>query len=200
MDNYAKLTTDNLNRLRERSMEDLARALPAEIEDHQVAFNAFGRKCLLSSQGIFLDDKPETGVVGILISLYALHADPQPQILEPFKAFKEFPDSMPYAGAFVSHTENILVPHVPRIEAAQQAIFITLDGRENDTAASGDFSFVVRPLPKICLCYIFYHADEDFPASVTCLYSSNANEFMPIDGLADVGEYTSRRILELVSS
>ena len=200
MDNYAKLITDNLNRLRDRSIEDLARSLPADIEEDRVAFDAFGHKCHLSSQGIFLDEKPETGVVGILISLYALHAGPQPPILEPFKAFKEFPDSMPYAGAFVSHTENILVPHVARIESAGPRIFKNLDGRKNDTAASGDFSFVVRPLPKIYLCYIFYHADEDFPASVTCLYSNNADQFMPIDGLADVGEYTSRRILELVSS
>jgi hypothetical protein len=33
---------------------------------------------------------------------------------------------------------------------------------------------------------------------VVCLYSSNANRFMPMDGLADVGEYTSKTILELV--
>ena len=40
--------------------------------------------------------------------------------------------------------------------------------------------------------------DEDFPASVTCLYSANAHRFMPTDALADLGEYTSRRILELI--
>jgi hypothetical protein len=33
---------------------------------------------------------------------------------------------------------------------------------------------------------------------VTCLFSTNANRFMPMDGLADVGEYTSRTILEMV--
>ncbi len=200
MDNYARLIADNLQRLGSRPMEDLARALPAEIEAGRAAFDAFGRRCRLSSRGVFLDGKPETGVIGILISLYALHAAPEPHVLEPFKAFKEFPDSMPYAGAFVSHTENILVPHVAAIEAARPRILEALGGRDNDTAASGDFSFVVRPLPKICLCYIFYHADEDFPAAVTCLYSNNADAFMPIDGLADVGEYTSRTIRGLVSS
>lgn len=39
--------------------------------------------------------------------------------------------------------------------------------------------------------------DEEFPASVTCLYSNNARMFLPIDGLADVGEYCSK-ILELI--
>ena len=46
--------------------------------------------------------------------------------------------------------------------------------------------------------YIFYEADADFPASVTCLFSCNANRFLPMDGLADVGEYTSRKIVALL--
>jgi hypothetical protein len=64
---------------------------------------------------------------------------------------------------------------------------------------SGDIAFRVMPLPKIALCYIFYEADEDFPASATCLFSANANDFMPMDGLADTGEYTSRKILQLLT-
>jgi len=198
MDNYTRLIVNNLNRLQKRSLDDLARALPADIEGDRAVFKAFGKQCRISPQGIVLGGTPETGVSGILISLYALHANPQLQVLKPFKSFKEFPDSMPYAGAFTSHTENILVPQVARIEAARQRILEVFDGRDADAAGSGDFSFIVHPLPKISLCYIFYHADEDFPPAVTCLYSNNASEFMPIDGLADVGEYSSRKILELV--
>jgi hypothetical protein len=41
-------------------------------------------------------------------------------------------------------------------------------------------------------------ADDEFPASVTCLFSSNANQFMPAIGLADVGEYTSKKMLSLM--
>ena len=62
----------------------------------------------------------------------------------------------------------------------------------------GDFAFTLFPLPKIALCYIFYEADEDFPASVKCLFSNNANQFLPVDGLADVGEYTSKKIMDLI--
>ena len=119
-------------------------------------------------------------------------------MLEPLKAFKEFPDSAPYVGAFASHTEQILVPAVDRIKARTDRIIKRLDGQSAPASVSGDFTFVVRPLPKIFLCYIFYEADEDFPPSVTCLYSCNANRFMPMDGLADVGEYTSKTILEMI--
>jgi hypothetical protein len=138
------------------------------------------------------------GVIGILLSLYAMNASTEAPLLEPLKAFKEFPDSAPYVGAFASHTEQILVPVVPRIKLKAGLIMAQLSGVAAPSSVSGDFAFVVRPLPKIFLCYIFYEADEDFPPSVTCLFSSNANHFMPMDGLADVGEYTSKTILELV--
>lgn len=197
MDNYARIIRDNLQRLYDELPQQLEKFLPAVREGDRFLFKAFGEPCEITPQGIVVCEKPETGVTGILISLYALHANRSPQILEPLKSFKDFPDSMPYVGAFASHTENILVPHVTRIEAAQKRILETLDGEDAAAVGSGDFSFLVRPLPKISLCYIFYHADEEFPASVTCLFSGNALDFMPIDGLADVGEYTSRKILNL---
>jgi hypothetical protein len=117
----------------------------------------------------------------------------------PFRAFKEFTDSMPYAGAFATHTEQVLVPHVAEIKPNMKNIFRALKGEDAPAGTAGDFAFVLYPLPKIALCFIFYEADEDFAASVTCLYSSNADRFMPIDGLADVGEYTAKKIIGLVT-
>jgi hypothetical protein len=78
-----------------------------------------------------------------------------------------------------------------------EKIKTALSGIDILSAVGGDFSFVVHPLPKIALCYIFYDADEDFPASVTCLFSNNAHLFLPVDGLADTGEYTSKKIIEI---
>jgi hypothetical protein len=87
---------------------------------------------------------------------------------------------------------------VPKIEVSRSIILEAMTGEDTSGSNSGDFSFQVRPLPKITLRYIFYRADEDFPASATCLLSHNARQFIPLDGLADTAEYTSRRILELV--
>jgi hypothetical protein len=197
-DNYAKIIKDNLKRLYENFPEDLARGLPSERDGDSFLFDTFGEKCELRPDGIFLNEVQQTGVIGILISLYALHAGPEPSMLEPLKAFKDFPNSMPYAGAFVSHTQQILVPHVDKIQKARDQIMANLLGCEAPASVKGDFSFIVYPLPKIALCYIFYEADDDFSASVTCLYSNNALSFLPIDALADVGEYTSRKIIGLI--
>ena len=197
-DNYAKIVQGNLKRLYESFPEDLERTLPAERNKDSFLFHAFGEKCELRHGGIFLSHIQQTGVIGILISLYALHTRPEPTILAPLKAFKDFPNSMPYAGAFVTHTQQILVPHVERIEKTKDQIMANLSGRKAPAGVEGDFSFIVYPLPKIALGYIFYEADDEFSASVTCLYSNNALSFLPIDALADVGEYTSRKILDLI--
>ena len=196
--NYAKIVQDNLDRLYGHLPEDLAKNLPGVQEDQRYIFTAFGEKCTIEPKRITLGQKESSPVLGILLSLYALNACPDVCIPFPLKSFKEFPDSMPYAGAFTTHTEHPLAPYVSGIRDAAQKISRSLNGGEVPPDTGGDFALVVYPLPKIALCYIFYEADEDFPASVTCLFSNNANRFMPIDGLADVGEYTSRKILSLI--
>lgn len=196
-DNYARIVHSNLERLYLNLPPDLARKLSARQSGECFEFDAFGAKCEIRPDGILLDTERQDGPVGILLSLYALGAQSELCLPEPFKAFKDFPDSMPYAGAFVTHTQQIIVPYVEDIEKNHGGIMKNLRGRAAPAGVGGDFAFVVYPLPKIALCYIFYMADDDFPASVTCLYSSNARQFLAVDALADVGEYTSKKILDL---
>lgn len=198
-DNYDKIVLNNLEKLYKNLPADLAGNLPGKKEGDCFELQAFGENCVIAPDGIQWGEGEVPSVMGILLSLYALNACPDKCIQAPFKAFKELPDSMPYVGAFATHTEQVLAPHASRIRDKVPEIMEALRGGDAPAEVGGDFSFVVYPLPKIALCYIFYEADEDFPASVTCLYSNNAHRFLPVDGLADVGEYTSRKILQLIS-
>jgi hypothetical protein len=198
-DNYAKIVQDNLNRLFDNLPKDLANNLPGKQDGSRFVFDAFGEKCVIEPKIIKLGEEDHASAFGILISLYALNACSEICIPSPFRSFKEFPDSMPYVGAFTTHTEQLLVPHVAKIRESMQRIVDSLKGGVAPSGAGGDFSFFVYPLPKIALRYIFYEADDEFSASVTCLYSNNANQFMPVDGLADEGEYTSKKILNLIN-
>jgi hypothetical protein len=196
--NYAPIIAQNLGILFIDDLGERARSLEAELSEDELIMPAFGMLCRYTKEGIFLNDRQETGPMGVILSLYALHAVDDALRLEPFKAFKELPNSMPYQGAFRNRTEMALVPKVEQIDEQKEKIISRLGGSLPPGKPSGDFAFVVRPLPKIALCYLFYAADEDFPAAVTCLYSNNAAHFMPTDGLADVGEYTSKCILDLL--
>ena len=197
-DNYAKIVRNNLNRLYGNLPKDFAKKLPADQDGERFIFDAFGERCVIEPERITLGEEEHSSVFGILISLYALNARSDNCIPSPLKSFRDFPDSMPYVGAFATHTEQLLFPHVAKIKETEQRITKILKGGKAPSEAGGDFSFIVYPFPKIALCYIFYESDVDFPASVTCLFSNNANQFMPIDGLADVGEYTSKKILNLI--
>jgi hypothetical protein len=198
MDPYEKIIHNNLARLYRHLPENLDRHLPAERHNNHFNFEAFGEIVQIGPEGIRVGRRTEIGVRAILISLYALHAKADPCIATPFKAFRELPNSMPYHSAFTTHTERLLVPHIDTIEKNLQRIIDTWKGNAEPGHANGDFSFRLRPFPKIVLNYIFYRADEEFPASATCLCSCNALSFLPIDALADTAEYTSRKILDLV--
>ena len=199
MDNYENIIQENLENLYKNLPQNLERLLPGERKQEIFQLKAFGGQCRIRPDGVTISDDPQTGAVGIIITLYALHASDAQCLPTPFKAFRELPSSLPYVGAFASHTESILIPHIAAIEENQDIIFETLNGEPDQDLGGGDFSIIVRPLPKIKLRYIFYLADDDFPASATCLFSNNAMSFLPIDALADTGEYTSRKIIELVS-
>ena len=197
--NYEKIIRENLTKIYDPSNEkNLEEWLPARRSGRFHEFQAFGETCRIGPEEIILSGRPERGSKGLIISLYVFHAKPDPLILSPLKSFKDFPGSMPYQGAFVANSERPLVPYVVRAKAATVKILEALHGKKEVPGTAGDFSFLLFPLPKIALAYIFYLPDEDFSPSVTSLFSANAPRFMPLDGLADVAEYTTRRIIELV--
>jgi hypothetical protein len=198
MSNYAEIINQNLDRLYRSIPVDLAERLPAEHVADNFVFQAFGESCQLGLKGIKLAGAEETGPKGVIISLYALQATLVSCQLTPFKAFREIPDSMPYVAAFASRTEQVLFDQIDKIEHHADRIAGQFGGSAGSDNSAGDFSLFVYPLPKIALNYIFYRADDEFPASATCLFSSNAATFLPTDALADTGEYTSKKILEII--
>ena len=200
MTNYEKIIRDNLCLLFTDHPGDLEKFLPAEKNGDQWVFRAFGEECLLERERVIFSGRADDGPKGLLVSLYANRVTENAIQLQPYKAFKDFPGSMPYHGAFAANSERVLIPHVTRIHEKLEWIREVFDGRANPSETAGDFSMLLYPLPKIALCYIFYLPDDEFPASVTCLFSANTRDFMPLDGLADVAEYTSKRIIEIMTS
>lgn len=196
--NYSKIVQQNITTLFSDDLPSRAIAMDAVYADGTLEFKAFGDTCRITAEGVYLDNEQQTGPMGIILSLYALHAIAEDPRIEPFKAFSELPNSTPYTGAFASHTEQPLTPLVDRILDQRHALIDRFDGMPAPTHLGGDGALIVRPLPKIVLCYIFYKADDDFPASATCLISNNATAFLPLDALADTGEYTSRAIIRFL--
>jgi len=193
--NYRKIIAQNLETIFRNLANRLETLLPAVKEGEIFRFRAFGEECRLGSEEILFSGVPEQGPRAIIVTLYALGVGPEPIRLEPFQSFKDLPGSMPYQGAFTANAELPLLSSVGRIESGKEEISKAFDG---EVGEGGDFSLLLYPFPKIALHYIFYRQDEEFPASASCLFSGNAHSFMSTDGLADVGEYTTKRIISMV--
>ena len=196
--NYENLIRENLQKFYAGLSQEAENTLPAVKYENEFRFKAFGKDCCLNQEKITLDGNDEVGPRGLIISLYAIWANHESMQLEPFLSFKDFPGSMPYQGAFSAHSERVLIPFVPKLKEKTRQIKNLFDGQEGLKELSGDFSFLLFPFPKIALAYIFYFPDDEFPPSATCLFSSNALSFMPLDGLADTAEYTSKEIIDIV--
>ena len=197
-DQYLLIQTEHLKEAWLRGKEILEQALPANLEGDFFYFQAFGETCQLFPDVINLGGKPATGPEGILISLYARNVRDEPAKMHPLQSFKELPNSGPYQSAFGARSEQVLVPHVLSIQRHKQVIAQHFSGEVNTDAPSGDFSFTLYPLPRIPLYYIFYLPDDEFPAAATCLFAADAANHLSVDGLADVAEYTGKRIIEMV--
>jgi hypothetical protein len=197
-ENFLEIQKEYLRKVCLRPPEELERVLPARRSDNCFRFRAFGEPCELYPHEIILGGQRLIGPEGILIAMYANQVTDGPLQLHPLKSFKELPHSMPYQGTFSVNAEKILQPYVSMIQKHQSDLTALFSGTINTNPPSGDFSFTLYPLPRIALYYIFYLPDEEFSACVNCLFPANATSFMPVAGLADVAEYTARKVLQLV--
>jgi hypothetical protein len=197
--NFLHIQKEYLEQVWSRPLGELEIALPARRQGDCFHFQAFGEPCELYPHEIILGGQRLTGPEGILIALYASQVPNEQIVLRPLKAFKQLPGSMGYQGAFVVNAEQILHQHVPAIQHHQGNLVTRFSGHLNTDAPRCDFSFTLYPLPRVALYYIFYLPDEEFPARVTCLFPFNATNFLPVAGLADVAEYTAKKIIELVT-
>ena len=197
-ENFLEIQKEYLKKVRLRPPEELEKVMPAERLGNCFRFRAFGEPYELYPHEIISGGQRVIGAEGILIAMYASHVNDEPLQLHPLKSFKELPHSMPYRGAFSVNAERTLQPYVSAIQKNQSDITAFFSGTLNMDRPSGDFSFTLYPLPRIALYYIFYLPDEEFPASINCLFPANSTSFMPVAGLADVAEYTARKVVQLV--
>ncbi len=197
--NLLDIQKEYLQKAWSRSIRELEEALPARYEDDAFHFHAFGELCEVRREGILLDGEPLRSAEGILIAIYASFAPNKPIQLQPLKAFRQFPGGMGYQAAFAMNAEKTLISHVESIQKRQEGLITRFSGNPNQDIKRYDFSFTLYPLPKVPLYYLFNLPDEEFPASVTCLFSSNADRFLPVEGLADTAEYTAKKIIQLVT-
>ena len=104
--NYERIARQHLYRLFTQLPVGLESMLHAEKRGDRFYFCAFGGDYCFGTDMITLSGKRIVDPRVVLISLYAIHASPEPIRLEPFISFRDLPNSMPYEGAFRAQKKN----------------------------------------------------------------------------------------------
>jgi len=171
--NYEKIIKGNLSKLFSQPPSRLHRSLGAEKSGESLLLRAFGQDCSIDHEKVTLSRSEVVDPKGLIVSLYALHANPEQLQLEPFKSFKDFPGSMPYQGAFSANSERVLVPHVPLIKKGKRISkrFLTERMAMTETSLLSSTLFLKLPFTtsSICLTRIFPHPSHLFFVPMPCL-------------------------------
>lgn len=70
---------------------------------------------------------------------------------------------------------------------------LSLDGRE---VPYGDTAVEIKVLPRLPLTFVLWAADDEFPARVSILFDSTADEHLPLDALLAAVRTTIKRIID----
>ncbi|MFO7984392.1 MAG: DUF3786 domain-containing protein [Desulfatiglandaceae bacterium] len=103
---YEKIIRENLSKRFSRLPPDLADHLGAEEGQGGFRLQAFGEDCCICPEEIRFSGQSGVDPRGVLVSLYVLNVSEEKIQLEPFRAYKELPGSMPYQAAFSAHSEH----------------------------------------------------------------------------------------------
>ena len=108
--NYEKMIEANLSSLFEHLPADLEARLGAKKSGSGFSLRAFGEDAWFGDEKVMFEGKSDVTPKGLLVTLYAMNAGLGEIQIEPCRAFKDFPGSMPYHGAFSANSERVLIP------------------------------------------------------------------------------------------
>jgi len=110
-----------------------------------------------------------------------------------FLGFRELPGGAFYDKAFRGYTSEVLIRELDGNAVAFRRAAVELGGESIDDL--GDIAFTFRALPGVAVAIVWWHGDEEFPATASVLFDEGAREALPIDGFAAIGRILCNELL-----
>ncbi len=95
--------------------------------------------------------------------------------------FKELPGGQIYIEPYQNRTTKPLLNFFGQKPEKFVEIAVTLGGK---TASFGDFSIILRPLPRAPVMFVLWEGDEEYPPSANILYDASAPDYLPTEDYA----------------
>ena len=177
-----------LAQVAELDFNKIADQLGAEVVGDELIIPFFGNPHRISAEGITdpTGSRPTFSVCVVLFKYMLLCPDKTP-IENDWVSYKDFKDSAPFSGAFVSTTEVPLAKYfsgrLNDLESACRGIH----GQPPATTFSYDLCMQFNALPKIPVLLLFNDADNEFAAQCMVLFERRAEKYLDMECLAMVG-------------
>jgi hypothetical protein len=128
--------------------------------------------------------------ISILLIHYLLTADGAPPS-ERWVTFRELPDGLFYAQAFVGHAEGAIAEKLGRDPEQFRRAAEALGGEPLGLA---DASYRFQALPRVALAALLWQADDEFPAQARILFDAYAGHYLPTEDLSGLGDWLAHRL------
>ncbi len=131
-------------------------------------------------------------VIQIILLHYLTNADGTPPANE-WISFRQLPGGRGYDSAFQRRVNLRLAK---AFEDDARGLIAAAEAVGGERLTYGDASFLFRILPRLWIAVVFYHGDEEFPASANVLFDGAAEHYLPTEDLAVLGDLLVSRLLK----
>lgn len=114
----------------------------------------------------------------------------------PWRAYGGFPGAA--AFEFRKIVEVPLLPHVQELLDRSASLLPLFDGSAAASLIGCDLAFSVRALPKVHLHVELCRENDEFPAELWVLFTSNADRFLSVSAMLQLGELFKERLVSLL--
>ena len=189
--------------LRTLNPEDVCRRSGAERKGGSYQIRILGRDYLLAPDGQCLrcaDVDPQAGEEAAAPGLcfiavhYLLHARNIPPSGELVGATELKGGKLFFAAGAHSPDFGTLEQ---AFSQAPQAVVGAAEALGGRGVAHGEAAVEVQALPRLPITFVFWRADEEFPASTSLLFDRTADRRLPLDVVLALAQETMRRLVDL---
>ena len=131
------------------------------------------------------------GSMTVLLLHYLIHARPK-MLMNRFISYRELPDGMVFYNAF----KNLAIDPIAHTFGEDLDAFgesaSRIAGRKVD---HGEMAYQFMMFPRVPVTYILWGGDDEIPAAANILFDHSAQEQLPTEDLAEVGEVITHHLV-----
>ncbi len=185
---FQKTYNDYLEQIKGIRLDSIAHKLGARCEKNKLTITFFNAEYTVSVDKISdsAGKKPALDIC-VILSKYILLCPAIPPNDHQWVSYRNFKNSSPLVGYFKKEVEDAISSlYSDKIHTLKNSS-ASLAGYRPSLSANYDFVVQFDALPMIPIILLFNNADEEFPATCSILFESQAEKYLDCECLAMLG-------------